>query len=138
MRLKFSVILNAVVLASCLGAFAGYVAAALPTDRQKVSSTNEVVSSLIVRFSTDKGPVPFSANARALMVAEASRSLGAGVSHRRVLATGADEDAARTALADSGARVKVAIVMLKAGVDAADAERRLHAADGSVDGALAV
>ena len=55
-----------------------------------------------------------------------------------VLATGADEDAARTALADSGARVKVAIVMLKAGVDAADAERRLHAADGSVDGALAV
>ena len=55
-----------------------------------------------------------------------------------VLATGADEGAARTALADSGARVKVAIVMLKAGVDAADAERRLHAADGSVDGALAV
>ena len=53
-----------------------------------------------------------------------------------VLATGADEDEARTALADSGARVKVAIVMLKAGVNAAEAERRLDAADGSVDAAL--
>ena len=54
-----------------------------------------------------------------------------------VLATGADEDAARAALAACGACVKVAIVMLKAGVDAAEAERRLDAADGSVDGALA-
>ena len=53
-----------------------------------------------------------------------------------VLATGADEDAARVALADSGARVNVAIVMLKAGVDAAEATRRLDAADGSVDDAL--
>ena len=53
-----------------------------------------------------------------------------------VLATGADENAARAALAACGARVKVAIVMLKAGVDAAAAERRLDAADGSVDGAL--
>ena len=54
-----------------------------------------------------------------------------------VLATGAHEDAARAALAACGARVKVAIVMLKAGVDAAGAEQRLEAADGSVDGALA-
>ena len=54
-----------------------------------------------------------------------------------VLATGANEDAARAALAACGARVKVAIVMLKAGVGAAEAERRLDAADGSVDGALA-
>ena len=53
-----------------------------------------------------------------------------------VLATGADESAARGALAQSGARVKVAIVMLKAGVDAAEAERRLGAAEGSVDAAL--
>ena len=54
-----------------------------------------------------------------------------------VLATGASEEAARAALAESSARVKVAIVMLKAGVSAAEAERRLDAADGSVDGALA-
>ena len=54
-----------------------------------------------------------------------------------VLATGASEEAARAALAESSARVKVAIVMLKAGVSAAEAEQRLDAADGSVDGALA-
>ena len=53
-----------------------------------------------------------------------------------VLASGADEAAAQAALAASGARVKVAIVMLKAGVDAAEAERRLQAAEGSVHAAL--
>lgn len=116
MRLKFSVILNAVVLASCLGAFAGHVAGAPPTDRQKASSTNEVVSSLIVRFSTDKGPVPFSANARALMVAEASRSLGAGVSHRRVLATGADLMQLDRALSRAEADVLAAVVSRLPGV----------------------
>jgi N-acetylmuramic acid 6-phosphate etherase len=52
-------------------------------------------------------------------------------------ASGADEAAARAALAASGGRVKVAVVMLKAGIDAAEAERRLAAADGSVHGALA-
>ena len=52
-------------------------------------------------------------------------------------ATGADEARARAALAASGARVKVAIVMLLAGVDAADAERRLDAAQGDVRAALA-
>jgi N-acetylmuramic acid 6-phosphate etherase len=50
-------------------------------------------------------------------------------------AAGADEAAARAALAASGGRVKVALVMLQAGVDAAEAERRLAAADGSVHGA---
>ena len=53
-----------------------------------------------------------------------------------VRAGGADEAAARAALAASGARVKVAIVMLRAGVGAAEAERRLDAADGSVHLAL--
>ncbi len=53
-----------------------------------------------------------------------------------VRASGADEAAARVALAASGARVKVAIVMLRAGVDAAEAERRLDAAAGSVHLAL--
>jgi N-acetylmuramic acid 6-phosphate etherase len=51
-------------------------------------------------------------------------------------ATGADEAAARAALAACGAKVKTAIVMLKAGLDAAAAERRLAAADGSVRRAL--
>ena len=54
-----------------------------------------------------------------------------------MLASGADEDRARAALAQCGARVKVAIVMLKSGVDAAEAARRLDAADGSVRAALA-
>ncbi len=52
-------------------------------------------------------------------------------------ATGADEARARAALEASGARVKVAIVMLLAGVDATDAERRLDAAQGDVRAALA-
>jgi len=54
-----------------------------------------------------------------------------------VRATGASEAAAQQALASCGARVKVAIVMLRAGVDAAEAERRLEAAAGSVERALA-
>jgi len=52
-------------------------------------------------------------------------------------ASGAGEADARAALGASGARVKVAIVMLQAGIDAAAAERRLAAADGSVRQALA-
>jgi len=53
-----------------------------------------------------------------------------------VAATGVGDDVARRALAACGTRVKVAIVMLKAGVDAAEAERRLDAAQGSIRGAL--
>jgi len=53
-----------------------------------------------------------------------------------VRATGASEDSAQAALAACGVRVKVAIVMLRAGVDAAEAERRLEAAAGSVAQAL--
>jgi N-acetylmuramic acid 6-phosphate etherase len=51
-------------------------------------------------------------------------------------ATGADEAAAQAALAACGASVKVAIVMLRAGVDAAQALRLLQAAEGSVHAAL--
>lgn len=54
-----------------------------------------------------------------------------------VRATGADEARAQAALAACGSQVKVAIVMLKAGVDAAAARARLDAADGSVERALA-
>jgi N-acetylmuramic acid 6-phosphate etherase len=51
-------------------------------------------------------------------------------------ATGADEAAAQAALLAAGMRVKTAIVMLNAGVDATTAESRLAAADGSVQAAL--
>jgi N-acetylmuramic acid 6-phosphate etherase len=54
-----------------------------------------------------------------------------------VRATGASEADAQRALGACGSRVKVAIVMLEAGVDAAEAERRLDAAAGSIGQALA-
>jgi len=54
-----------------------------------------------------------------------------------VRASGAGEAEARAALAASGARVKVALVMLGAGVDAGEAERRLERAGGRVRDALA-
>jgi N-acetylmuramic acid 6-phosphate etherase len=53
-------------------------------------------------------------------------------------ATGASEPDARAALAASGKRVKLAIVMLKAGVDAAEAERRLERTEGSIAAALGI
>ncbi len=53
-----------------------------------------------------------------------------------VRASGASEDAARQALAECGSSVKVAIVMLRAGLSAAEAMRRLEAVDGSVQAAL--
>ena len=59
-------------------------------DRFKAASVDDAVSSLIVRFSPEKGPVPFAANARTNVIASATLALGAGVSHQRVLATGAD------------------------------------------------
>jgi N-acetylmuramic acid 6-phosphate etherase len=51
-------------------------------------------------------------------------------------ASGADEAAARQALEAAGWSVKLAIVMLGAGVDAAEATRRLDAAEGHVAAAL--
>jgi N-acetylmuramic acid 6-phosphate etherase len=51
-------------------------------------------------------------------------------------ATGASEAAASAALAACGASVKVAVVMLKAGVDAADAQRRLERVQGNVHRAV--
>ena len=53
-----------------------------------------------------------------------------------VAATGAEEASAQSALTACGSRVKVAIVMLKAGVDAAEAERRLATAQGGIHEAL--
>ena len=54
-----------------------------------------------------------------------------------MLASGAEEAAARAALAASGQNVKRAIVMLKAGIDAASAEVRLEASQGSIAAAIA-
>ena len=54
-----------------------------------------------------------------------------------VRATGASESDAQRALGACGSRVKVAIVMLEAGIDATEAERRLDAAAGSIGQALA-
>jgi len=51
-------------------------------------------------------------------------------------ASGAPEAQAQAALDACGARVKVAVVMLKAGVGRAEAEARLAAAEGSVRAAL--
>ena len=51
-------------------------------------------------------------------------------------ASGADEASARAALEACAWRVKIAVLMLKAGVDAAVAQARLDAADGSVHDAL--
>ena len=53
-----------------------------------------------------------------------------------VSATGATEADAQAALAACGSQVKVAIVMLKAGLGAAEAQRRLDAAEGSISRAL--
>ncbi len=54
-----------------------------------------------------------------------------------VRATGASEPDAQAALAQCGSSVKVAIVMLKKGVDAERAQALLAAAQGSVHGAVA-
>jgi len=51
-------------------------------------------------------------------------------------ASGAGEAQALAALAACGKRVKVAVVMLRAGLDAAEAERRLEVVEGSVQRAL--
>ncbi|MBL8327391.1 MAG: N-acetylmuramic acid 6-phosphate etherase [Rubrivivax sp.] len=61
--------------------------------------------------------------------------------HRRclrltMLATGCDEHAARTALADSGHHVKTAIVMIRQGLSAEAARERLQRMNGSVRQAL--
>ncbi|GHF36137.1 N-acetylmuramic acid 6-phosphate etherase [Deinococcus metalli] len=53
-----------------------------------------------------------------------------------VHATGADEAAARTALAQADGHVKTAVVMLLLGVDASHAEARLRAAGGQARAAL--
>ena len=96
---------------------------------QKIA-LNTFSSSLMVRQHKTYGPLMVDLRATNAKLVKRALAL-------TVRATGAGEDEARTALAASGASVKLAIVMLKAGVNATEAERLLDAADGSVDGALA-
>ncbi len=95
---------------------------------QKIA-LNTFSSSLMVRLNKTYGPLMVDLRTTNAKLVRRALAL-------TVRASGADEAGARAALAASGGRVKLAVVMLKAGVDAAEAERRLQAADGSVDGAL--
>jgi N-acetylmuramic acid 6-phosphate etherase len=96
---------------------------------QKIA-LNTFSSSLMVRLNKTYGPLMVDLRATNAKLVKRALAL-------TMRATGADEAAARAALAACGSRVKVAIVMLKAGIDVTTAEQRLAAADGSVDGALA-
>ena len=109
-----------------LGAIVGHVVAAPPVDNFKASAATEPISSLIVRFSAEKGPVPFAASARAAVVAEAARGLGAGVSHSRTLATGADVMQLDRAVTRAEADVLAATVSRLLGVRYAVANRTIR------------
>ena len=95
---------------------------------QKVA-LNSFSSSLMVRLHKVYGNLMVDVRA-------SNAKLVARALHLTMLATGADESSARAALLASGSSVKVAIVMLKAGVDTAEAARRLDAVAGSVHAAL--
>jgi N-acetylmuramic acid 6-phosphate etherase len=96
---------------------------------QKIA-LNSFSSSVMVRLHKVYGNLMVDLRAsNATLVARALRLT--------VRATGASETDAQAALAACGSQVKVAIVMLQAGVDAATAQARLDAAQGSVHGALA-
>jgi N-acetylmuramic acid 6-phosphate etherase len=96
---------------------------------QKIA-LNTFSSSLMVRLHKTYGPLMVDLRATNAKLVRRAVAL-------TMRATGASEADAQAALAASGARVKVAIVMLKAGVDAGEAERRLDATDGSVEQAIA-
>ena len=96
---------------------------------QKIA-LNTFSSSLMVRLNKTYGSLMVDLKATNAKLVRRALAL-------TVRASGASEAAAQAALAASGSRVKVAVVMLKAGVDAAQAERLLDAADGSVERALA-
>ncbi len=101
----------------------GQVVAAPALDGSKTSSTDDIVSSLIVRFSPEKGLVPLAASARAAVIDGATRSLGTGVSHSRVLATGADLLQLDRAMTRSDADALAATVSRLPGVRYAVANR---------------
>ncbi len=95
---------------------------------QKIA-LNSFSSALMVRLNKTYGPLMVDLRATNAKLARRALAL-------TIRATGASEADAQAALAGSGASVKLAIVMLKAGASADEAQRRLDAADGSVEGAL--
>lgn len=114
-RHRFSSLVRFVVFI-CFGIAAVRSLAAPPLDRNKASASSETISSLIVRFSPDKGAVPFAASARAALVAGAARSHDARVTHARVLATGADLMRLDRAITRAEADVLAAVVSRLPGV----------------------
>jgi N-acetylmuramic acid 6-phosphate etherase len=95
---------------------------------QKIA-LNTFSSSLMVRLHKTYGPLMVDLRASNAKLQRRALAL-------TMLATGADADAAGTALAACGAHVKTAIVMLRLGIDVDAAGQRLNAADGSVERAL--
>jgi N-acetylmuramic acid 6-phosphate etherase len=95
---------------------------------QKIA-LNSFSSALMVRLNKTYGPLMVDLRATNAKLARRALAL-------TIRATGASEADAQAALAGSGASVKLAIVMLKSGASADEAQRRLDAADGSVEGAL--
>ena len=95
---------------------------------QKIA-LNTLSSSLMVRLHKTYGQLMVDLRATNAKLRQRALALA-------MRATGADESRARAALQACGEQVKTAIVMLEAGIDAAAAERRLAAAEGSVRRAL--
>jgi N-acetylmuramic acid 6-phosphate etherase len=95
---------------------------------QKIA-LNTLSSSLMVRLHKTYGQLMVDLRATNAKLRQRALALA-------MRATGADEARARAALQACGQQVKTAIVMLEAGIDAAAAERRLAAAEGSVRRAL--
>jgi N-acetylmuramic acid 6-phosphate etherase len=95
---------------------------------QKIA-LNTFSSAVMVRLHKTYGPLMVDLSATNAKLRRRALAL-------TVRASGADEAAAAAALAAAGQRVKTAIVMLKTGVDAAEADRRLERAEGRVAAAL--
>ena len=98
---------------------------------QKIA-LNSFSSSVMVRLHKTYGPLMVDLRATNAKLRQRALAL----TRRASGPSGADEAAAAAALAACGHSVKTAIVMLRAAVDAAEAGRRLEAADGSVRVAL--
>ncbi len=114
------------ILLACFAAGVGFSEAAPNFDFAKSAASSETVSSLIVRFSAEKGAVPFAASARAAVVSGASQRLGVSVEHVRTLATGADVMRLDRALTRAEADVLASTVSRLAGVRYAAPNRTIR------------
>lgn len=95
---------------------------------QKIA-LNSFSSAVMVRLHKTYGPLMVDLRATNAKLQRRALAL-------TLRATGASEAEARAALAACGQHVKTAIVMLRAGCSAADAQRRLDTAEGSVEAVL--